>query len=132
MVHSLQGTAFPADKEMEPELRKSVEEGTDWAIFTTGIGTEALLELSKRLGFYDSFFYLVKQVKVATRGYKTYSTLKKLGILPIATDDDGTSRGLIRSLEPFHFDGKKVILQLHEERVPQLIAFLEEKGAIVK
>ena len=55
VVRSLQGTVFLADKQVEPDLRKFVQEGADWVIFTTGIGTETLLDLADKLGFADQF-----------------------------------------------------------------------------
>ena len=54
-MRSLQGTVFLADKEVEPDLRKFVQEGADWVIFTTGIGTETLLNLAENLGLQISF-----------------------------------------------------------------------------
>ena len=131
VVRSLQGTVFLADQQVEPDLQKFVQEGADWVIFTTGIGTETLLDLSEKLGLKDQFFNIIHQAKVGSRGYKTLSTLKKLGIEPAAVDDDGTTRGLIESLKDYDFTGKKVMVQLHGESAPSLIKFFEERGASV-
>jgi len=131
IVRPLQGTVFLAEKEIEQELRQCLEDGFDWAIFTTGIGTEALLNMSEKLGVLSTFLRLVKEAKVATRGYKTYSAIKKLEIVPVAQDDDGTTRGLVRALEPFDFTGQRVMVQLHGETAPKLISFLEQRGATV-
>ncbi|WP_047152712.1 uroporphyrinogen-III synthase [Aneurinibacillus tyrosinisolvens] len=127
----LQGTSFLAEKEIEQDLRRFVEEGSDWAIFTTGIGAETLLGLAEKLGIDASFINRIQQAKVASRGYKTNSALKKLGITPVATDDDGTTRGLIRALDSLEFTGQRVMVQLHGETAPALIRFLEERGATV-
>ncbi|HWL24979.1 MAG TPA: uroporphyrinogen-III synthase [Ureibacillus sp.] len=131
VVRPLQGTVFLAEKEVEPDLQKFVMEGADWVIFTTGIGTETLLNLAETLGIKDQFLNRIQQASVASRGYKTLSTLKKIGIKPVATDEDGTTRGLIRSLENFDFSGKRVMVQLHGETAPTLIKFLEDRGASV-
>lgn len=131
LVRSLQGTVFLAENEVEPDLKKCISEGTDWAIFTTGIGTETLLDIAEKLDMKQQFIKIIHQAKIASRGYKTFSSLKKLGITPIAADEDGTTRSLIKSLESFDFTGKRVMVQLHGEQAPTLIKFLEEKGADV-
>ncbi|AUS13453.1 uroporphyrinogen-III synthase [Bacillus subtilis] len=131
VIRPLQGTVYLAEKQVEPDLRTFVEEKADWVIFTTGIGTETLIDMAGKIGLKDEFLQAIRQAKAACRGYKTLSALKKLGITPEASDEDGTTRGLIRSLEPHDFSGKKVMVQLHGENAPALIAFLKEKGASV-
>lgn len=102
----------------------------DWVIFTTGIGLETLVDMAEKIGLKDEFLQAIRQAKAACRGYKTLSALKKLGITPEASDEDGTTRGLIRSLEPHDFSGKTVMVQLHGEKAPALMAFLEEKARL--
>lgn len=131
VVRSLQGTVMTAEKEVEPQLRQLIEEGAEWIVFTTGIGGETLLNITKQVGMEEPFLSLLRQAKVAGRGYKTYKLLKQWGIEPAARDDDGTTQGLIRSLEPFDFTGKKVAVQLHGDPASKLIRFLEERGAKV-
>ncbi|MFJ5761899.1 uroporphyrinogen-III synthase [Neobacillus sp. NPDC093182] len=131
IVRSLQGTVFLAEEEVGPNLNKIVKEGTDWAIFTTGIGMETMLDIAEKLGIKQQFINIIQQAKIASRGYKTLSAIKKLGINPEAVDEDGTTSSLIRSMEKFDFTGKRVMVQLHGEKAPSLIKFLEEKGADV-
>lgn len=132
VIRSLQGTVFLADKQVEPDLRNFVQEGADWVIFTTGIGTESLVNLAQSLGYADQFLNIIRQANVASRGYKTLATLKKLGIKPVAVDNDGTTRGLTQALEAYDLMGKKVMVQLHGESAPSLIKFLEDRGASVQ
>lgn len=132
VIRSLQGTVFLADKQVEPDLRKFVQEGADWVIFTTGIGTETLLNLAQKLDLADQFLNIIRQANVASRGYKTLSSLKKLEIKPVAVDSDGTTRGLTQALEAYDFMGKKVMVQLHGESAPTLIKYLENRGASVQ
>ncbi|WP_338448964.1 uroporphyrinogen-III synthase [Niallia oryzisoli] len=131
IVRSLQGIVYLEEKEIEPDLMKLIKEGTDWIIFTTGIGTETLLDIAEKLDVKERFKNIIKQAKIASRGYKTLSTLKKLRIMPEAVDEDGTTRSLIKSLEHFDFTGKRVTVQLHGETAPTLINFLKNKGADV-
>jgi uroporphyrinogen-III synthase len=131
IVRPLQGTVFLAEKELKPGLSRFVEDGADWVVFTTGTGIETLLDVAEKLGIRASFLARIQQAKAAARGYKTHSALKKLKVIPAAVDDDGTTKGLIRALESFDFDGKRVMVQLHGETAPALIRFFEDRGASV-
>ncbi|NRD79644.1 uroporphyrinogen-III synthase [Bacillus sp. BRMEA1] len=132
LIRPMQGTVFLAEKEVEPELVKFMEEGAHWVIFTTSIGLEALLNLAEKLSLKEEFLIRIQEAKVAARGYKTKAALKKLGINPIAVDDDGTTKGLISALENHSFSGNKVMIQLHGEEAPALSSFLKNKGAVIQ
>ncbi|WP_062048848.1 uroporphyrinogen-III synthase [Bacillus sp. JCM 19034] len=131
IVRSLQGTVFLASDEGKPALLEAIEKGFDWAIFTTGIGTEALLEMADEIALKDTFMTQLQQAKLATRGYKTFGVLSKLGLEPDVKDDDGTVAGLMNKLNDVSFDNKRVLVQLHGENVPRLITYLQNKGAMV-
>lgn len=131
LVRSLQGTVFLAEKELEPELQEFIHSGADWAIFTTGIGFDTLLHTAENLGIKEDFLTIIHQANVGSRGYKTLGALKKQGIQPIAVDEDGTTKGLTRSLEKYDFTDKRVMIQLHGETAPALTKFFEDRGATV-
>lgn len=132
LVRSLQGTVFLAEKEVEPDLVKLIQQGADWLVFTTGIGIETMVNIAQKLGLEEQLLNIIREAKVASRGYKTLGVLKKLGITPEAVDEDGTTIGLIRALQNFDFTGKSVTVQLHGETAPTLSQFLGERGANVK
>ncbi|MEK3910380.1 uroporphyrinogen-III synthase [Paenibacillus sp. FSL H7-0331] len=132
VIRPQQGTLLLAENEVERDLLNLVESGTDWMIFTTGTGLEALLQQAERIGVTQSLLTVVKQSKVAARGYKTFAMLKKIGIKPIVIDDDGTTQGLIRELQSYAFEGQGVTIQLHGEPMPLLVAFLKNKGAATR
>ncbi|WP_251550542.1 uroporphyrinogen-III synthase [Neobacillus muris] len=127
----LQGTVFLAEEKVEPELAKFVQEGSDWIVFTTGIGLETMIKLAANLGLEEGFLTRIREADVASRGYKTFAALKKLSIEPLAVDEDGTTKGLIHALEGHDFSGKKVTIQLHGETAPGLTKFFEDRGAVV-
>ncbi|MCD8502550.1 MAG: uroporphyrinogen-III synthase, partial [Bacillaceae bacterium] len=131
VIRSLQGTVFLAEKEVEPSLQKLVDEGIDMMIVTTGIGLETLLNISEKIGVKEKFVHLLQSIDVASRGYKSLNVLKSFAITPVAVDKDGTTRGLMNALQNYSFAGKKVAVQLHGDAAPQLIAFLEKRGACV-
>ncbi|MDT8862685.1 uroporphyrinogen-III synthase [Alkalihalobacillus sp. MEB130] len=131
LVRSLQGTVFKAEEEVKDDLQKIVNETFDWMVFTTGIGTNALLELAAELEIQEQFLQKMKEAQIASRGYKTFAALKKIGFTPSVKDDDGTIKGLIESFEGIDFKEKRVLVQLHGENAPALIQYLEEAGAEV-
>lgn len=132
VVRPQQGTLVLAEDEVKRDLLQVLESGTDWFIFTTGTGLEALLDQAERIGVRSPLLGIVKQSKVGARGYKTLAKLKQLGIEPVVADDDGTTQGLIRKLEAYDFEGQGVTVQLHGEPMPSLVGFFEQKGAAVR
>jgi uroporphyrinogen-III synthase len=132
IIRTLQGTVFFAEKEVEPDIRKFVQQGANWVIFTTGIGFETLVAVATKLGLGDSLLKIIRHAKVASRGYKTLAALKKYEIKPLVVDEDGTTKGLAQSLENVDFSGERVMLQLHGETAPVLTKFLENRGATVQ
>ena len=130
-VRSLQGTVFKAGVEIESDLKSFALDGADWVILTTGIGLQTLLEQAENLGLQQKFIEQLKAAQIASRGYKTAAALKKLDIQAVVSDDDGTTQGLIRQMQEVDLKGKKVVVQLHGEKAPSLIEFLEGKGAMI-
>ena len=106
-VRSLQGTVYKADDEVKHDLKRIAETGADWFIFTTGIGFQTLIEQAEEIGIKDDFLLQIKNANVASRGYKTAAALKKFRIDTVVSDDDGTTKGLIRQLEKIDFSRKK-------------------------
>jgi len=131
LVRSLQGTVFLAEKEVEPDLKQVVQAGVDLFIFTTGIGTQTLLDISEKAGFLDEYLQLLQNADVASRGYKTVGVLKKIQITPVIVDEDGTTDGLIRAMKDYSLRHKRVVVQLHGDPAPRLIAYLKDNGAEV-
>lgn len=130
IVRPAQGILFSKEGELEDEIRAVIAMRPDWFIFTTGIGVETLLEAAERGKVKEEWVKTIQHANVAVRGYKTAAALKKIGVAPVAASDDGTTKGLIRSLNEYSFAGKKVIVQLHGTTSPTLKEFLEENHAI--
>ncbi|MBO1512707.1 uroporphyrinogen-III synthase [Metabacillus bambusae] len=129
LVRPAQGTVFLDDSNVEKEIQALVDGNFDWLIFTTGLGTDKLYQTAVNIGLGEKFIEALKKSKVAARGYKTVNVLKKLGIIPIVRDDDGSTAGLVRELNAHRLTGLRVALQLHGDPAPVLIDWLEEQGA---
>lgn len=130
LVRSLQGLTDSDPVEVEEDVKRFIQQGADWFIFTTGIGYEAMIQAAERLNAVSEFEERLKETKIACRGYKTNAFLKKSGIHPVVCDDDGTIASMIEKLEVFDFAGQKVWIQLHGELSSQLYQFIQDKGSM--
>ena len=119
------------DPETTAAVLKVCDEGCDWLVLVTGMGTRALVGVAETLGRKADLLARMQGAKIAARGYKTVKALKELDLKPVVQDDDGTTEGLRRQLEPYDFSGARVAFKLHGERVPELTEWLESRGASV-
>lgn len=127
----LQETVKKTPEEMKSTIEHIIENGTDWSLFTTGIGTEAVFQAAETLGLATPLHQSLAASNIAARGYKTIQALKKAGLPPVVEDGDGTNAGLLEALAKADLSGQRVLLQLHGERVPLLENGLAQKGAAV-
>lgn len=127
----MMGSVSNDSPELADTIHKVCEQGADWFVLVTGVGTKALLEKADELGLGERLRELLSKAQIAARGYKTFNALKTLGLKPVIVDDDGTVEGVRRQLEAFDFANKKVAVQLHGERMPALTDWLLSQGATV-
>ncbi|MCA0753637.1 uroporphyrinogen-III synthase [Paenibacillus sp. N4] len=129
LIRSLQGLTMFDEESLEEPLRRLAEQGADWIILTTGMGSDSLVNAAEKLGIKDEVLKALAGAQIATRGYKTSAFIKRMGLQAAVSDDDGTMNGLIENLSSLDFEGKRVWIQLHGEPAPELERFLKEKGA---
>lgn len=131
LLRPAQGTVLLDDQELRQGLADWMEHPPDWAVFTTGVGLNALLDLAEQSGQAAAWLKVLENSDIAARGYKTVNVLKKNGLSARVRDDDGSSEGLIRSFQAGGcvLEGKEVILQLYGDTAPRLSSWLEEQGA---
>ncbi|SFJ16969.1 uroporphyrinogen-III synthase [Thermoflavimicrobium dichotomicum] len=129
LIRSLNVTIFFEDEKIKSQISRVVNEKNDWFIFTTGIGVEKLLETARNMGVEKQFVEKIKQAKVAGRGIKVVQALKKLGVDLTVRDEDGTTDGLIRPLEPQLSPGDRIAIQLYGDSSLNLIQMLKQKDA---
>lgn len=129
LVRPAQGTVFLDDEALRIGIDACLQEKPDWMVFTTGVGLEAIYKAAEDMGKIDAFNQLLHHTKLAARGYKTVNTLKQKGLIPLVRDDDGSTEGLIRVWSDHDLQDKHVIVQLHGDPAPRLMAWLKEKGA---
>lgn len=128
-VRPTQGTVYLDESQVGPDIERLLAEGADWMILTTGVGSQAMLDVAERMGRKEELIALLGRVHIASRGYKTRNFLKGIGLSPEVQDEEGTIRDLLRRLGAYDLRGASVVLQLHGERPPSLIRWLEQAGA---
>lgn len=126
-----QGTVFLDDIALREGLNAWTQHPPALSILTTGMGLDALFQMAESMGLAERFSEVLSGSPIAARGYKTVNALKKRGLVPQVRDDDGSTTGLIRGLKDWELRGKEVVLQLHGDPSPRLVAWLEESGAVV-
>ncbi|WP_282937173.1 uroporphyrinogen-III synthase [Paenibacillus sp. RC67] len=129
LVRPAQGTVALEQEKVEVQLKRLLQDGCDWIIFTTGVGAELLYQSAEKMGAAEAFVEFLQQKNIAARGYKTVKYLKTLGLTPRARDDDGTTDGIVRALQPYDLRGQRVALQLYGDHAPRLVKWLEAQGA---
>lgn len=132
LLRPAQGTVFLDDEVLRASIENWLKDPAPWAIFTTGMGVEAIYDMAEQMGLLDRLNEMLKNTTIAARGYKTVNMLKKKGLTPIVRDDDGSTAGLVRALEPFDLSDQRLMLQLHGESAPKLVEWLAGRGAQVE
>lgn len=130
VVRPAQGTVFLDDAHIEEQLKAFVAQPPDWILLTTGVGTDALLQIAGKWGLANQFIETLKGVKVAARGYKTVQALRKIGIKPDIKDNDGTTAGMLDEMRDIDLMNKHVVLQLYGDPAPRILQRLRARGAI--
>lgn len=132
LVRPTQGTMFEHFEHLAAEVDKLLEAPVQWAIWTTGMGLDKLLEAAREAKKEEAFLAKMRKIRHAARGYKTANALKRLGIAPDVRDDDGSTVGLVRAMTAYGVEGWRgsfVALQLHGDPAPLLNEFLHHAGA---
>jgi uroporphyrinogen-III synthase len=130
LIRSAQGTIFAKETELEEEIRKVINQGMDWIVFTTGIGVEKIISAAEQFGLKEAFMKRIQEATIAVRGYKTLIALKKMGFTPHVYSNDGTTKGLIEALKEVDFSKKRVVAQLYGDTAPTLKQFFQQNDAI--
>ncbi|CAH8717931.1 uroporphyrinogen-III synthase [Paenibacillus thiaminolyticus] len=130
-VRPMQGTMLEGFERLEAEVDRLLEAPVSLAVWTTGMGLDRLVEAAREAGKEEAFLRKMTEMKHAARGYKTVNALKRIGIAPAVRDDDGSTAGLLRSLDASGtgLAGRLVSLQLHGDPAPALVQYFKQAGA---
>ena len=113
-------------------LDSCVEHPPQLFIFQTGVGTQALLDMTEALGRTAQLLDLLARATVAERGPKPAAVLRAHAIrIDIATQDPHTTTELLRAVDTRPIAGTRVVVQRYGESNRALEAALHERGAQV-
>lgn len=109
-----------------------LEGSVDMVIFLTGVGARALTRVVETAWPRDRFVAALQKVTIVARGPKPVAALRELGVpVTIAVPEPNTWRELLQALEPLPLDGRRIAVQEYGVSNPELLAGLENRGAIV-
>ncbi|ANS76187.1 uroporphyrinogen-III synthase [Paenibacillus yonginensis] len=131
LLRPAQGTVFLDDESLKEGIRAWLSSRPEWAVFTTGVGLEALFAAAEEIGQAGELQQLLENSRIAARGYKTVNALRRRNLNPVIRDDDGSTEGLVRAWAALRqpLAGRKVMVQLHGDSAPLLVEWLEREGA---
>ncbi len=117
-------------------VRRLSEQGFDVVIFLTGVGARFLLKVAESIDLREQFVAGLRRAAIVARGPKPVGALKELGVpTTIAVPEPNTWRDLLRALEEkrdsLPLDGRRVAVQEYGSSNAELIAGLQERGAVV-
>lgn len=106
----------------------------DLVILLTGVGTRALVDVIAPRCPAERFAELLRTVTVVARGPKPVAALRALGLTPnLTAPEPNTWRELLAALDAAGpLTGKRVALQEYGVSNPELIAGLQDRGALVE
>jgi len=102
-------------------------------ILMTGVGTKALNEILLTQFAQQRIVAGLKQLQLVARGPKPTAVLKELGLQAALTvPEPNTWREILSTLDPaVDLRGKRIAIQEYGIANPELIAALEQRGALV-
>jgi Uroporphyrinogen-III synthase len=114
---------------MAENIKKALEQEPDVFYFTTGEGTQLILQKAKELNLDKRLKVLMGYGKVFVRGYKAKGVLLSEGFKNFIYVE--STHDLIEKLKDANISNLKVFIQMYGEKLPDLEAFLLSKGAFV-
>ncbi len=117
-------------------VRTSSKQGFDVVIFLTGVGARFLVKVAESIDLREQFLAGLRRAAIVARGPKPVAALKELGVpVTFAVPEPNTWRDLLRTLDEkrdaLPLGGRRVAVQEYGSSNVELIAGLEERGAVV-
>lgn len=146
LIENYGGRAIVAPAMREVPLESNTEalefartlsiEGFDVVIFLTGVGARILVKVAESIRLQEQFVAGLRRAAIVARGPKPVATLKELGVpVTLAVPEPNTWRDLLRALDgkrdSLPLAGRRVAVQEYGSSNAELIAGLQERGAVV-
>src|SRR5579862_3624485 len=146
LIENYGGRAIVAPSMREVPLESNIEalefaralsgQSFDMVIFLTGVGARLLAKVAESIYPREQFVAALRRIRVVARGPKPVAVLKELGVpVTLAVPEPNTWRDLLRALDEksdsLPLAGKRVAVQEYGSSNAELIAGLQERGAVI-
>jgi len=101
------------------------------AVFMTGVGTRALLDLAAEAGRREALLAGLGRALVVARGPKPIAALREAGVRPTVVPDEPTSAGVLSALAGLDLRRRRIAVQLSGDDSRLLLDGLRARGADV-
>ncbi|QFZ16823.1 uroporphyrinogen-III synthase [Saccharothrix syringae] len=122
---------LPDDAELLAATRTVVEEPVDVVVATTGIGFRGWFEAAEGWGLASRLLAKLSGAEVLARGPKAKGAVRAAGLVEAWSPEGESNAELLDHLLRSGVAGKRVVVQLHGEPLPEFTTTLEEAGAHV-
>src|SRR5262245_32437706 len=117
--------------ELQAFVRRVLSGSLDAMIFLTGVGAKFLVAEAEAIGVKEEFIAALNKLTIVVRGPNPVNALRQFGVHLDVIPETPTTEGVIEALRGRDLQGHKVGIQLYGTPNPQLVSFLETKGATV-
>jgi uroporphyrinogen-III synthase len=117
-------------------VRTLSKQGFDVVVFLTGVGARFLVKVAESIDLREQFIAGLRRAAIVARGPKPVAALKELDVqATLAVPEPNTWRDLLQALDEKRdavpLGGRRVAVQEYGSSNAELIAGLEERGAVV-
>ncbi|NHC12955.1 uroporphyrinogen-III synthase [Motilibacter deserti] len=122
---------LPDDTELLAATKACLAAPVDLAVATTGIGFRGWIEAAEGWGLGDELREQLSHARVLARGPKARGAVRAAGLVDAWSPASESSSEVLEHLLEDDLEGKRVVVQLHGEPLPDFIDALEGAGADV-
>jgi uroporphyrinogen-III synthase len=119
------------DTELLAATRFCLQAPPDFVVATTGVGFRGWVEASDGWGLADPLLEVLGQARLLARGPKARGAIRAAGLREEWSPQSESSSEVLEYLLEAGVEGKRVVVQLHGEPLPDVIDALRLSGAEV-
>ena len=119
------------DSDLLSATRACLAGPVQYALVTTGVGFTGWLEAARGWGLGAALTTMLGSAKVLARGPKARGAIRAVGLAEDWSPDSEALPEMLDHLLAADLRGQRVVVQLHGEPLPDLVAALREGGATV-
>lgn len=113
-------------------VERLCDDGTDVAVFLTGVGAATLLEAARQRGRETDLRAVLQSARVAARGPKPTAVLRHAGVrIDLLAPLPHTTAALLAAMDAWDLAGQRVTVQLYGGEPTDFLAGLAARGAVV-